>query len=126
MNTVGLVASIIVGVAFVVAGASKLAAGPTWPVTARDMGAPGFTIPLVPWVELAVGAALVAQLAAPTPAIAALVLLVAFTTLIAVRLARGERPSCACFGAWSAEPIGPTHVVRNVVLMALAVVATFA
>lgn len=122
----GVVASVIVGVAFVVAGASKVAAGPSWPATAREMGAPPFTIPFVPWVEIAVGAALVAQLAVPIPAIAALALLGAFTALILVRLSQGDRPPCACFGAWSAEPLGRTHVVRNAVLLLLAVLALWA
>lgn len=126
MTVVGLVASIVVGVAFLVAGASKVAAGGRWPVTAREMGAPGFTIPFVPWVELAVGAALIVQLAVPFPALAALGLLIAFTALIVIRLSGGDRPSCACFGAWSAEPIGRVHVIRNAILMALAVLATFA
>ncbi|MFP5489667.1 MAG: MauE/DoxX family redox-associated membrane protein [Acidimicrobiia bacterium] len=126
MSIVGTVASIVVGAAFVLAGASKVAAGRQWPATARDMGAPAATIPLVPWVEIAVGAALVAQLASPIPAIAALGLLVAFTALIVVRLAAGDRPPCACFGAWSAEPLGATHVVRNVVLIALTVLAIVA
>lgn len=126
MSTAGVVASIIVGLAFLAAGGSKLAAGPTWPATAEEMGAPAFTIPFVPWVELAVGAALVAQLAVPIPAIAALGLLVAFTALIVVRLSGDDRPSCACFGSWSAEPIGRIHVIRNVILMALAVLAMFA
>lgn len=126
MSAVGTVASIAVGVAFLLAGASKLAAGRRWPATAREMGAPALTIPFVPWIELAVGAALVAQLAMPFAAVLALALLVAFTTLIAVRLAHGERPACACFGAWSAEPIGPTHLVRNGVLMALSVLAMWA
>jgi uncharacterized membrane protein YphA (DoxX/SURF4 family) len=123
VSTVGLVASIIVGVAFVVAGASKVAAGEQWPATAREMGAPAITIPFVPWVELVIGASLVAQLAVPVPAIAALGLLVAFTALIVIRLLGDDRPPCACFGSWSAEPIGRIHVIRNAILMALAVVA---
>lgn len=126
MSTVGVVASIVVGIAFLAAGGSKLAAGPTWPATAKEMGAPTFTIPFVPWVELAVGAALVAQLAVPVPAVVALGLLVAFTALIVLRLSGDDRPSCACFGSWSAEPIGRIHVIRNLVLMALAVLAMFA
>lgn len=126
MNVVGIVASVVVGVAFLAAGASKVAAGQRWPATAREMGAPAFAIPVLPWVELAVGAALVAQLAVPFPAVASLALLVAFTALIMVRLSGGDRPSCACFGAWSAEPIGRIHVVRNAVLMILAVLAMFA
>lgn len=125
MNTVALVASIVVGFAFVLAGASKVAAGPAWPATAREMGAPAITVPFVPWIELAVGACLIAQLAVPVPAVAAVVLLVVFTALIVAHLARGRRPSCACFGSWSAQPIGAVHVVRNVILIALAVAAAF-
>ena len=126
MSIAGIVASIVVGVAFVVAGASKVAAREQWPVTAREMGAPAFTIPLVPWVELAVGATLLAQVTVPFPAIAALGLLVAFTALIVIRMAGDDRPACACFGAWSAEPISRVHVIRNTILMALAVLAMFA
>jgi uncharacterized membrane protein YphA (DoxX/SURF4 family) len=86
VSTLALIASIGLGAAFLVAGGSKLAAGPAWPQQARGLGAPELSIPVVPWLELAVGAALVAQLVPPLPAIAALVLLVAFTVLIAVRL----------------------------------------
>jgi hypothetical protein len=51
----------------------------------------------------------------------ALALLAMFTTLITVRLAQGKRPPCACFGSLSARPLGWRHVLRNGVLMALAV-----
>ncbi len=125
MDTVSLVASIVVGVAFVVAGASKIAAGGSWPAQARGLGAPAWTIPIVPWVEIVVGALLIAQAVPPWPAIAALVMLVAFTALIGNSLAHGRRPPCACFGAWSAKPIGPAHLARNAVLIALAVLALF-
>lgn len=123
MNAVGVAASVLLGVAFAVAGGSKLAAGPAWPVQAAALGAPPLAIPTLPWIELSIGAALVAQLARPIPAIAALVLLVAFTVLIVARLAAGDRPVCACFGAWSATPIGAGHLVRNAALMGLGVVA---
>ena len=52
----------------------------------------------------------------------ALVLL-AFTGLLILNLARGRRPPCACFGASSRRPIGPGSLVRNLVLLALAVIA---
>jgi uncharacterized membrane protein YphA (DoxX/SURF4 family) len=123
VSTIAFIASLLVGIAFVVAGGSKLAAGDGWPAQARDLGAPAVTIPVLPWAELCVGAALIAGLVRPLPAIAALVLLVAFTALIAVRLAEGKRPACACFGAWSATPIGPAHLARNGALIALAAVA---
>ena len=53
----------------------------------------------------------------------ALLLLGSFTALIVRRLAEGKRPPCACFGAWSAKPLGAGHVVRNGALIVLAVLA---
>ena len=123
MSTVALLASIVLGVAFVVAGASKLAAGAAWPSQARGLGAPRWTIPIVPWLEVGLGALLVVRFAPVVAAGAAAALLVAFTALIGVRLREGARPPCACFGAWSAEPIGWKHVVRNLALLVLAVLA---
>jgi uncharacterized membrane protein YphA (DoxX/SURF4 family) len=123
MSAVSLVASLLLGAAFVLAGGSKLAAGVAWEVQARDLGAPRFAARPLPWIELAVGASLIAQLASPLPALCALGLLVAFSVLIAMRLADGRRPACACFGAWSATPIGPRHLVRNAVLASLAVLS---
>ena len=55
-------------------------------------------------------------------AIYMLATLLIFTGLIARRLAQGRHPPCACFGAWSAKPLGPGHLVRNGVLIVLAVV----
>ena len=123
MTTAATVAAVVLGLAFLLAGGSKLAAGRAWPQQARELGAPAFVVPLLPWLEVAIGAALVVQLAEPVPAIAALVLLVAFSVLIALRLAQGRRPVCACFGAWSATPIGPRHLIRNGALIAVGVLA---
>lgn len=123
MSAIALVASIVLGVAFLVAGGSKLAAGDAWPAQARGLGAPAVAIPALPWIELVVGAALVFRILPPGPAVVALALLVAFTVLIAVRLRAGERPPCACFGAWSAEPIGPRHLMRNGALIVLALLS---
>ncbi len=118
-------ASIVLGVVVLVAGASKIAAGPEWPVQARGLGAPAITIPLVPWIEIAIGAVLVVQIARPAAAAAAIALLAVFTALIVMQLAQGRRPPCACFGAWSAKPLGAGHVARNAALIALGVLALF-
>lgn len=123
MSAAATVAAVVVGLAFVVAGGSKLAAREQWAVQAADLGAPRWVVPLLPWTELIVGAALVTQLARRAAAVAAIVLLVAFTVLIAVRLAQGRRPACACFGAWSSTPIGAGHLARNAVLLAGAALA---
>ncbi|NNE13050.1 MAG: hypothetical protein HKN41_12490 [Ilumatobacter sp.] len=123
---VGAVASIALGVVFLVAGGSKLAAGPTWHVQARELGAPALVTPVIPWLELVIGATLVVQFAQPIPAVVSILLLLGFTAAIALRLAEGERPACACFGAWSAKPIGAGHLARNGVLLGLALVAALA
>lgn len=123
MNTVALIASILLGLTFVVAGGAKIAAGPSWPVHVRDLGVPMVVAPVLPWVELLVGAALVAQLLQPLAAWAAIGLTMAFTLLIVRRLSQGRRPVCACFGAWSAKPIGRGHLIRNGLMLVLGVLA---
>lgn len=120
---IATIAGVVLGVAFLVAGGSKLAAGGTWPAQARELGAPAMVIPVVPWFELVLGGVLVVQLAPRSAAAVALAALVAFTLLIVRQLRQGRHPPCACFGAWSARPLGPGHVVRNVALMLVAVVA---
>lgn len=118
-----VVAAVVVGLALVVAGGAKLAAGPSWPVQARELGAPPVVVPVLPWIELAVGAVLVTQFARRPAAVVALLLLGSFTALIARRLAEGKHPPCACFGAWSARPLGAGHLLRNAVLLVLSGVA---
>ena len=126
MATAGQVAAVLLGVVFLVSGGSKLAAGPAWPDQARGLGAPPVVVPVLPWLEIVLGALLVVQLAPVLAASIALVVLVAFTALIVRRLAEGAHPPCACFGAWSSKPLGRGHVARNVGFMALGVVALFA
>lgn len=119
-----LAAGLLVGVVLLVAGAAKLAS-PLWPVQAAELGAPRWAVPVVPWVEVALGSLLAARVLPPVVGVVAAGLLAAFTGLLVTRLAQGRRPPCACFGR-SARPLGPGSVVRNVVLTALALVAAFA
>lgn len=119
----GALAAVALGLVFLVAGGSKLAAGPAWPEQASGLGAPAFLVPAVPWVELVVGALLIVQIAPIATVIAALAVLVSFTVLIVARLVQGRHPPCACFGAWSAKPLGWGHVVRNLAFIAIGVVA---
>lgn len=108
------------------AGGSKLASGRAWLQQARDLGAPAWSARPLPWLELVVGALLIVQVGRQPVAAAALAMLVSFTGLIVIRLREGRHPPCACFGAWSARPLGTGHVVRNLVLIALGVVAMLA
>jgi uncharacterized membrane protein YphA (DoxX/SURF4 family) len=126
MSAVGLAASIVLGFVFLVSGGSKIAAGPAWPDQARGLGAPSIVVPVVPWAEIVLGAILVMQLAPIAAAAVALIVLVAFTALIVRRLSQGRHPPCACFGAWSAKPLGPGHIARNAAFMVLGVLALFA
>ena len=124
--SLAVIASVLVGASFLLAGGAKIAAGPGWLAQASALGAPAMVVPFVPWLEIVVGAALCAQLARPVPAVVAAAMLVSFTTLLVVRLAQGKHPACACFGSWSAKPLSWRHLVRNAALLALAVLAMFA
>lgn len=124
MDAASFVAQRIVGIVFVLAGATKVAHGDDWPHQALALGCPRALAVCVPWAEIVIGAILIVGLFEPGGAIAAGLLLVAFTVLIIAQLGRGRHPQCACFGAWSAAPLGWRHVIRNVVLIACAVFAT--
>lgn len=76
------------------------------------------SVPLLPWIEIALGGLLVAQVGLPWTAYAAAGLLFGFTSWLLTH--RGT--PCACFGAWSRRPVGWADVARNVALIAVAVV----
>jgi hypothetical protein len=123
VDVVGLVASLVVGAAFLVAGASKVAQGPQWPAQAAQLGVGSRLAAVVPWWELAVGALLVGGLLGPVPALAAYATLVAFTLRLIRLLRAGLTPPCACFGSWSTRAISWVDVARNAGLMVLCALA---
>jgi hypothetical protein len=88
------------------------------------LGAPRFLAQpagvLLPMVECVVALMLASATLAWWGAVAALVLLLAFTVAITMSLARGERPPCHCFGQLHARPIGWHTVVRNALFAAVA------
>ena len=120
-DTLATISAIVLGAAMVVAGAGKIASR-SWPEHATALGAPAWAVPTVPWLEIVLGALLVAGLGARWVAVAVVVLLLTFTGLLVAHLARGDRPVCACFGPLSRRPISWWSVVRNLVLVALGVV----
>ncbi len=121
-GTVGVVAAVVVGGVLVVSGVAKLAAPGRWRTQAGDLGV-GWAAGPLPYVEIVLAALLVAQYHRHVVAWCAVALLGSFTTLLVVRLAQGRRPPCACFGSLSAKPIGPLDLVRNALLIGLAVLA---
>lgn len=77
----------------------------------------------LPVVELAVAAGLVLALESVVPGLAAAALLVVFSAVLL--RARPRHVPCPCFGAATSEaPVGTRAVVRNGLLLALAVLAT--
>jgi uncharacterized membrane protein YphA (DoxX/SURF4 family) len=122
VHVVHLVARIALGVVFVVAGGSKVASGRAWPAQAAQLDVPHTVAIGVPWLELIVGALVAVGVVEPWPVVAALVLLVLFTAVLVRTLRTGRRPPCACFGTWTATPVGWSNVWRNAAFLALAVV----
>ena len=119
----GLAARIVLGLVFLVSGATKFA-DRNWPSSAAAFGVPGWAARLLPVVELVVGALLVPGLGGSWVVAVAGMLLLAFTAVIVVRLLVGDdRPVCACFGAWSATPISWRIVARNALLGGLVLLA---
>jgi hypothetical protein len=123
VDVVGILAGVVVGLALIWAGGLKLVEGPAWLKQAADMDVARPVAQAVPYVEIVIGVPLLAQVLQPWPALAATALLGAYTVLIVRRIQDGSRPPCACFGSKSKRPLGTYHVVRNLVLIAGAVVA---
>lgn len=115
-------ARIAVGVVLLVAGVAKLCQ-PAWPATAAAFGAPSWMAPALPWAEVVLGALLVAGVGLPWTALAAAGLLTAFAVAVGLRVRRGDAVPCGCFGETSPQPVGRDTVVRNVLLVILALMA---
>lgn len=82
---------------------------------------------LLPWVEGAVGAALLAGVASLAAGVAASVLMIAFIAALAINVHRGRDMDCHCYGAGTTTRIGPAAIARNCLLFGLSLaVATLA
>ena len=131
MNAVGLVSGVLLGVVFVWSGASKLWAGDNWRVSDTPFSTSRPSLDRVverslPWIEIVLGAVLVAQISPIVFGPAAGVLLLGFTVALVRVVRSGEATPCMCFGSVSRANVTWRHVVRNLGLVALAVTTTFA
>jgi|SRR5579863_3672054 len=126
MNTTALLARVALALVFGLAGIAKLADLGNSRRTVEAFGVPNSIAKvlgtLLPVAELLVAAALIVQTTARLGAICALVLLIVFSTGVAVALAHGRTPDCNCFGQVSSEQISWRTIARNVLF---AVVAAF-
>jgi len=122
-HTLGVVAALLVAGVLLAAGVSKMASPAQWRSQAAGLGVPSLLAAITPIVELGLGALLLVQVQRHAVAWCAVALFGTFTVLLAVRLAQGKRPPCACFGLLSSRPIGPGHLLRNALFIGLAVLA---
>ena len=112
-----------VGAVFIFSSTQKLIDRRGWVAQAAQLGVPRSIASIVAPLEGLVGVVLVAQIWSRVALVSSLTLLVAFTLLLVSLLARGLRPPCACFGAARTRPISWWTVVRNVVFIAINLVA---
>ena len=122
-----LLARLALGLVLALAAFAKLLDREGFRASLEDFGAPGALAPalvyVVPVVESAVAVLLVPASTALLGAASATLLLLFFTALVAVSLARGRKAACRCFGPLSADSIGPGTLARNLGLTALAAFA---
>ncbi len=125
MHGVLLAARLVLAAVFAVAGVAKLA-----DLRGSRAAVEGFGVPerlaeplgtLLPIAELAIAVALIPSSSARYGALGASVLLLLFCGAIVRSMIRGEAPDCHCFGQLHSEPAGPRTLVRNALLLALAV-----
>ncbi len=90
----------------------------------EEFGLPGSAARLaaagLPVLELAVAAGLLIDATARYAAAVGFVLLLAFIVGIVRVTSQGRAPDCHCFGQLHSEPAGPSAIVRNALLAALA------
>ena len=125
MKIVSLLARIIVGGAFIVAGALKVLQPATF---AADIGnyrlLPHEAINLMavtlPWMEVVAGALLVLGLWKRASASVITVMLIVFLVAISQALARGLDVRCGCFGTVEARKVSVLALGQDAALLAMA------
>ncbi|WP_432993405.1 MauE/DoxX family redox-associated membrane protein [Dactylosporangium sp. CA-233914] len=129
MGYVEIAARLLVGTVFVVALAGKVSSGRAYHAFAASLRQmrvlPERAVPAATAGSVAAEVAVVVLLALPLRWAAAAGFVVAaglfavFAAAIAASLRGGNRAPCRCFGA-SSTPLGRGHIVRNAVLIAIA------
>lgn len=130
MDTVLLIARLVMAAVFVVAGASKLLDRSGTREAVVGFGVPKeFASPvaiLLPWVELGTAVLLVVPATSWWGGLLALVLLAVFTAAVSASLGRGRAPACRCFGQLTPSPVNTLTIVRNALLAVPALVVVIA
>ena len=130
MGTAILVLRCVLAVVFATAAVSKALDRPGTRQAAEDFGLARRYAALaaigLPAVEILIAVSLLVQVTARAGAVAALLLLVAFSVAIGRLMRRGEAPECHCFGQLQSSVAGPSTLARNAGLAVLAAVAVAA
>lgn len=128
MDALLLAARLILAAVFLVSGIAKL-----FDLTGAQAAMRSFGVPesltrgsgiLLPIVEIVIAILLLPVATARWGALLALVLLLVFIASIGYNLSRGRKFECHCFGELTRSEIGPSTLVRNVVLAVLAAFVT--
>ena len=124
--TVALVARLTLAAAFACSAGAKLFQVGAFAASlaAFRVPAPGVVARVVPPAEAALAVALVALPGQAWPAYAAIVLLVVLTGVVVANLAAGQTAPCPCFAPGGNRPVSASTVLRNGVLLGLAVLGT--
>ena len=126
MDRIELFARLALAAVFALAGSAKLADRAGSRQAVIDFGLPRrLAAPLglaVPLAEILVAFLLLPATTASWGGAGALVLLGAFTVGITYNLARGRSPDCHCFGQLHSKPVGWPTLVRNLVLIGVALI----
>jgi thiol-disulfide isomerase/thioredoxin/uncharacterized membrane protein YphA (DoxX/SURF4 family) len=124
METIWLLARLILAGVFALAGIGKMLDIPGSIKAVQGFGIPqrlsrpiGIALPII---ELAIALLLLPVSTALVGAIGGALLLVAFLGGMINSLRKGEAPDCHCFGQIHSEPVGTSTIVRNGVLLVLA------
>jgi peroxiredoxin len=124
MDAALLIARLVLGAVFTLAGVAKLSDLKGSRQAIIDFGVPSaIAAPLglvLPLAELTVAATLLAASTAWLGALGALALLSVFVVGIMYNLARGRKPECHCFGQLHSAPAGWKTLARNGALAAIA------
>lgn len=127
MEFVALIARLVLAVTFAISAVAKIRDADGARQAVGDFGVPAGVAPLVAMslAPLEVASAvllLTTDVGVTAGGLLALALLAVFTVGIVANLLRGKRVDCHCFGAMSTKPLSWWSVVRNGVMLVLALV----